>query len=66
MENKKVSDKEEKYQSVIEKIAEISGKNVEDVRKDYDEIIMTNNINRNGKELYLLRRIESKEILISR
>ena len=58
-----MSDKEEKYQSVIEKIAQTSGKSVEDVRKDYDEIITTNNVNRDGEELYLLRRIVSKEIL---
>lgn len=58
-----MNDKEEKYQSIIEKIAQTLGKSIEDVRKGYDEIIMTNNVNRDGEELYLLRKIVSEEVL---
>lgn len=45
-----MNDKEEKYQSIIEKIAQTSGESIEDVRKGYDEIIMTNNVNTEEKD----------------
>lgn len=58
-----MNEDEIKTQEIEEKIAQKSGKSIEDVRKEYDRIIKTSNVNKDGKELYILRKITSKEIL---
>lgn len=52
---------ETKTQEIEEKIAQKSGKSIEDVRKGYDRIIKTSDVNKDGEELYILRKITSKE-----
>lgn len=54
---------ETKFQEIEEKIAQKSGKSIEDVRKEYDRIIKTSDKNKDGKELYMLRKITSNEII---
>ena len=58
-----MNEDEIKTQEIEEKIAQKSGKGIEDVRKEYDRIIKTSNVNKDGKELYILRKITSKEFL---
>ena len=58
-----MNEDEIKTQEIEEKIAQKSGKSIEDVRKEYDRIIKTSNVNKDGKELYILRKITSKEFL---
>ena len=46
-----MNEDEIKTQEIEEKIAQKSGKNIEDVRKEYDKIIKTSNVNKDG-EIY--------------
>lgn len=58
-----MNEDEIKTQEIEEKIAQKSGKSIEDVRKEYDRIIKTSNVNKDGEELYILRKITSNEFL---
>ena len=51
------------FEDIEEKIAKQSGDSIEKIREEYDKIIKTSHVNKEGEELYLLRKITSKEFI---